>query len=113
MADADQSAGQHMKQEAAQELMGGDGHDLLLAAVGVISPEKRDPAIAKSDQAMVGNGNAMGVSSQIVQHEIGSAEGRLGVDHPVLFELLKEPAECRGAGDLGEGSVELELAILV
>jgi hypothetical protein len=29
-----------MKQEAAQELMGGNGHDLLLAAVRIVSPAK-------------------------------------------------------------------------
>ena len=38
VADADQSAGQNMKQEAAQELMCGNGHDLLLAAVRIVSP---------------------------------------------------------------------------
>ncbi len=38
VADAHQAAGQNMKQEAAQELMGGNGHDLLLAAVGIVSP---------------------------------------------------------------------------
>ena len=40
MADANQAAGQDVKQEAAQELMGGDGHDLLLAAMGIVPPTK-------------------------------------------------------------------------
>ena len=34
---------------------------------------------------MVGDGDAMGVTSQIVQHMLGSAEGWLGVDDPVLL----------------------------
>ena len=38
VADANQAAGQNVKQEAAQELMGGNGHDLLLAAVSIVSP---------------------------------------------------------------------------
>ena len=38
--DADQAAGQNMKQEAAQELMGGNSHDLLLVAVRIVSPAK-------------------------------------------------------------------------
>ena len=36
--DANQAAGQDVQQEAAQELMGGNGHNLLLAAVGIIPP---------------------------------------------------------------------------
>ena len=40
VADANQPARQNMKQEAAQELMGGNGHDLLLAAVRIVSPAK-------------------------------------------------------------------------
>jgi hypothetical protein len=38
--DADQAAGQDVKEEAAQELMGRNGHDLFLAAVGIIPPTK-------------------------------------------------------------------------
>ena len=33
---------------------------------------------------MVGDGDAMGVASQIVQHMLGAAERRLGIDNPVL-----------------------------
>ena len=38
VADADESSRQDMQQEAAQELMGRYGHDLLLVAVCVVSP---------------------------------------------------------------------------
>ena len=38
VADADQAAGQNVKQESAQELICGNGHDLLLAAVSIVSP---------------------------------------------------------------------------
>jgi hypothetical protein len=38
VSDANQAAGQNVKQESAQELMGGNGHDLLLAVVGIVSP---------------------------------------------------------------------------
>jgi hypothetical protein len=38
VADADQATGQDVKEKAAQELMSGNSHDLLFAAVGVISP---------------------------------------------------------------------------
>jgi hypothetical protein len=60
VADANQAAGQNVKQKSAQELMGGDGHDLLLAAVGIVSPAERDAIVFKGHESMVGNGHAMG-----------------------------------------------------
>jgi len=113
VADANQAAGKHMQEEAAQELMSGNGHDLLLAAMGIVAPEERDPAITKADQSMVGNSDAMRVSGQIIQHEVGTAEGRLGVDDPVLVEPVEKPLEGAGVGNFCDGSVELELAILI
>ena len=38
VSDANQTAGQAVKKKSAQELMGGKDHDLLLAAVGIVSP---------------------------------------------------------------------------
>ena len=37
--NANQAAGQNVQQEAAQELMGGNCHDLLLATVCIVSPQ--------------------------------------------------------------------------
>ena len=34
---------------------------------------------------MVGDRDAMGVAGQIVENVFGAAEGRLGIDHPVLL----------------------------
>jgi hypothetical protein len=35
---------------------------------------------------MIGNGDAVGVAGQVAQDVLGSTEGRLEVDHPVLPE---------------------------
>ena len=44
---------------------------------------------------MVGDGDAMGIASQIMQHMFGSAEGRLGIDDPVLaIERAQEDGEA-------------------
>jgi hypothetical protein len=44
---------------------------------------------------MVGDGDAVGVAGQVVEHMVGSAEGWLGVDDPVLLtELAEEVAEA-------------------
>ncbi len=68
-----------MKQEAAQELMSGNGHDLLLAAVSIVSPAEGDAIVFEGNEPMVGNGDAMGVAGQVVENMLGAAEGWLSV----------------------------------
>jgi uncharacterized protein GlcG (DUF336 family) len=86
VADADQASGQDMEQEAAQELMRRDGHDLLLVAMRVVSPTEGDAAIAQGDKAMIGDGDAVGISGQVAQNLFRPAERRLGIDHPIAGE---------------------------
>jgi|SRR5580658_446909 hypothetical protein len=97
VSDAHQAARQNVKQEAAQELMSGNRHDLLLAAVSIVSPAEGNAIVLKGHEPMVGDGHAMGVAGQVVEHMFRAAEGRLGVDYPVLLpELPEEVAECAG-----------------
>ncbi len=90
MADSDQALGQNVDQESAQELICGDRHDLLLAAVRIIFPAKRDSIILEGNQSMVGDGDAVRIASKIVQNMLGTAEGWLGIDDPVLAKELSE-----------------------
>jgi hypothetical protein len=86
-----------MKKESAQELICGNGHDLLFAAMGIVSPAEGDAIILEGHETVVGDGDAMGVAGQIVENVFGAAEGRLGVDDPVLLaELPEEMVECSG-----------------
>jgi hypothetical protein len=75
VADADQALGQNVDQEAAQELIGGDRHDFLLAATRIVFPARRDSIIVKRHQAKVGDGDAVPIASEIVQNMLGTAEG--------------------------------------
>jgi len=62
---------------------------------------------------MVGDGHAMGVAAQILQHVFGAAEGAFGVDHPVLAEEQSPPrSESFRLGEWSEVSMEVQLAIL-
>ena len=90
VADADQTLRQNVGQESAQKLICGDCHDLLLAAVRIVFPEKHDPIILERNQSMVGDGDAVRIASEIVQNMVGTAEGWLGIDDPVLVEELSE-----------------------
>jgi sensor domain CHASE-containing protein len=77
--------------------MGGNGHDLLLAAVGIVSAAERDAIVFEGHEAMVGDGDAVSVAGQVVENVFGAAEGRLGVNDPVLLaELPEEVVESSG-----------------
>jgi hypothetical protein len=40
---------------------------------------------------MVGDGDAVGVTAEIVEHILGAAEGWFGVDHPVFAKQRSQP----------------------
>jgi len=86
VADADQPSRENVDQESSQKLISGDRHDLLLTAPRIVFPAKRDSIILESNEAVVGDGDAMCISRQIVQNMFRTSEGWLGVDHPVLAE---------------------------
>ena len=80
--NADEAAREYMQQEATQELFGRQSEESFLVFIGGVSPAKRDLVILERNEPWIGNGNAMGVSAEIAQHLLGSAERRLAVDYP-------------------------------
>jgi len=48
----------------------------------IVLPVEADAAVFERAKPVVGDGHAMGIAGQILQHALRSAEGRLGVDHP-------------------------------
>src|SRR4029077_801733 len=64
----------------------------LFVVVGGIAPTKRDRSVSKQDQATVGDGHAMGVTTQITEHMLWASEWTFRVDHPVLSEQWSQPS---------------------
>jgi hypothetical protein len=62
-----------------------------LVAVCGVSPREGDVALLKGDESTVGDGDAVGVATEIAQRVFRSAEGRLGIDYPVVTEQRPEP----------------------
>src|SRR5271166_1547004 len=85
MADAVEPLRQHMQQEAADELMRGEGHDLvpLRPLDAVVLVFERDAAGAGRDQAAVGDGDAVSVAGEIGQYRGGAGKWFFRVDNPV------------------------------
>jgi hypothetical protein len=59
VADAGEASGQHMLEEAAQELLRRERHGALLAAMRVVLPAEGDSGVGDGEQAMVGDGEAL------------------------------------------------------
>ena len=66
-----------------------------LTPVPIVLPPKRDGVVGDGDEPVIGDGDAVGVAREVVQHVGGTAKGRLGVDHP---RLAIERSEQRAKG---------------
>ena len=91
VSDAHEPFGEQMQQEAAQELIDRKRQRPLFIVVGGIAPTKRYRSVSKRDQAMVGDGHAMGITAQITEHMLWASERTFRVDHPVLSEQRSQP----------------------
>lgn len=111
VADADEAAGEQMQQEAAQELLGGQGHESFPVAVSGVAPAEGDVAVFECDESGVGDGHAMGISAEIAQRVFGSAEGAFGIDDPLVTIKGSQPGtKCARVVEICEAAVEPELA---
>ena len=110
VADADEALREQVKQEATEKLIARDGHHFLLIVVGGVAPAEGDLAVRQCDQAMVGDGDAVGIAAEILQDVIGPAEGWFGVDDPVFAEERTQPgSEELGMGERCEFSGQVQL----
>ncbi len=106
--DAVLALGQHVDEEAPDELMGRERHGLV--AAGPVDPVVLDPegdAVGTGpDQAAVGDGDAVGIAAELGEHRLWSGEGFLGVDHPLDpaqgFEKGVEGGSVGEAGMIAE-----------
>ena len=99
--DAHEAGRQDVQEEAADELGGFERHHAAPVAVSVVLVTKAHRIVGETDEPVIGDGDAMGVAAEIVEHLRGAGEGTLGVDHPVGFvqgieqtALLAWLAEC-------------------
>ena len=70
MTDAVKAARQHVQQEAADELVGGQRHDARLppAVAPVVLVAEGDAGFVEGEQPAVGDGDAVGVARQVGKH---------------------------------------------
>jgi len=101
VADPDESLGEDMEEEPAQELRSEQCHLPLFASVGVVLPSEGDSFPVKSKESMVGDGDPVCVSTQVTEDLSRTAECRFSVDDPVIAvqppqELVELFGRCQG-----------------
>ncbi len=77
LADTNQSGREHVEQEAADELDCIQSRDCGAALVSVVLPVKADAAVFEGSKAVIGNGHAVSVASQILENALGPPKGGL------------------------------------
>ena len=97
VADADEVLREDVKEEASEEFVDVERQRAHLAPVPIVLPPKRDRVVRDGDEPVIGDGDAVGVPREVVQHVSGAAKGRLRVDHP---RLTMERSEPRAKGGL-------------
>jgi hypothetical protein len=84
VADPHESVRQDVEKEPADELVGGEGHGSGSRMIPVVLVAERDAAVVEGDESVVGDGDAVGIAAEVLEDALRPAEGRLGVDHPVV-----------------------------
>ncbi len=94
MADAHEAARDGVQQETAQELMPIERHGARTVVVSVILEAEGHALLIHRQQPSVRDGDAVGVTRQVLEHLRRSAKGRLSVDDPVmLHRRVQQPLE--------------------
>jgi hypothetical protein len=111
-ANPDEPARQDMEHEATQKLFSGHRHLALLAAMGIILPTEGDLAVGNGQESVIGDGNAVRITGQVVEHMLWSSEGSFSVDHPILTkERPEEGMEGFLSGQWFEAGGKQEFAV--
>ena len=78
-------------------------HRLLLVVVAIVLPAETDLTVLDVEQAIVGDGDAVGIAADVVEHLLGSGERALGIDHP-FGSFVQAPDNGQKACALAAGS---------
>ena len=95
VADAVEPARQDMEQEAADELVDGESHDLLPVGIvaAVVLVAECDPGLVEAEQPPVRDCDAMGVAREIGKYRLRPGKGWLGIDDLAVFARRGEIVE--------------------
>src|SRR6516162_854338 len=78
--------GQDVEQKAPDEFAGRQRHRAVprRSVAAVVLEAEGDATVIEANQSAVRDGDAVCVAGEIGEHSLGSGEGRLGINEPVL-----------------------------
>jgi hypothetical protein len=85
-----------MKEKPSDELVSLERHGLLSVIVCIIPPEEGNIAVLKGKDAVIADGDPVGISAQIFKNSLGASEGRFAIDNP-LFVVEMPPEGFKGS----------------
>ena len=88
-----------MKKEPPDKFICLQRHGLLAVTVGIISPEKRNLAVPDSEDAVIADGDSMGIPAEVLKDPLDAIEGRFAIDEPLLV-IEMSPERFEGFGFL-------------
>ena len=102
-----------MEEKTSDEFGGLQRKHLPLSAIGIVFVMKADLAVFHVDETTVRAGNAVGVSSQVLQYHGGSAKWALNVDDPILVDrTVQATLKCGRSSQHGESTMEFQFTSL-
>ena len=94
IANALEPVRQHVQQETPDEFPGAQGHRFDLIASTIVFPLEPDLIVSDVEQAVIGDGDAVGITAHVIEHLLGSCERSFGIDNPIaLFQICQMPGE--------------------
>ncbi len=104
-------SGQNMKKESSDKLVCLERHGLLAVILCIISPSKGNIAVLDGEDAVIADGDPMGISAEVLKYPLGAIEGRFAIDDPLLMvELSSEGVEVAGILEMTDTAGECELS---
>ena len=85
MADAHEAFGDDVKHETPDEFDVIEFHAFDFCVIGIVFVAEDDGVVIGGIDAMIGDGDAVGVVAEVFDHGFGAAEGLLDIDGPVFF----------------------------
>jgi hypothetical protein len=101
---------QYVKQEPSDKFISLERHGLFAVIVCIISPEKCDIAIPVVEDAVIADGDPVGISAKVLKDTFGAIEGWFAIDNPLLLiELFSEDLEVPGLLEMAEAAGEYKI----
>ena len=86
-------------------------HGSQPVVLSIVAPSEGDVAVGDVGDAVVGDGDSVGIAAEVVEGLLGSTEGRLGVDDPLgVSGSLEVSLEALGLAEVSKIAVEDELS---